>query len=667
MKRRKFFLSTLAVFLSLVLVGLWGLFFAGKFSLIADFLLPPAEKKEVLQWGEELLKGSLYRNLEVENKKVSLARSHTEPEWETLTNLQFKEVRIFTPEGILRGASSLSADERQTLFDNTVRRFICVFAPNLPICRSKEEGESLGKTAGFVYGEVVNPTDQYFSPVYLKVPLALKEREQRIVWGRTPLYLGEDGYYLYLTEKLAPHQTLKFVVGIAGEEKTENILAWTKEWQLVGKQWSFSLAEEEKVLDYSSASLKVVDQRIYPLARFPLATAEFKEWKEQFQSPPQKSVYLNEVVFWIENQGERVWQGRVGFKIDREDVLLFSGEFSDGYWFIETPEIPPGAKVSVAGWVLTKDKALTTQEVEEGEVKVYADRPSYTFQLSSSYLTPLSFSPIKCVPGPSCENSENGFGIPYCSGVIPEGDTARYLFVNWIFDGPREGKGALYQYQQVFFSPPLRAENNEKTLLIGGGLYELNADSDSPLERASAVQPFWPLKPAIGWQHLVGRNPGEEAENAPRAFGLRFYKGLLWKELELPSEEGGEISLGFSAEPEEVAIQVRSYVNGEYTSWVNIGPEAESVQIAPGTEKVQIRVFFFASDPEGINIQSLSFWPKGTTGFQEQPLPSQPSPTQQVSQRLISTGTHFLLLLVISVILIISIVYIVALLREEQS
>ena len=41
MKRQKFYLGILVVFLCLFLLGLWGLFFTGRFSLVADLILQP--------------------------------------------------------------------------------------------------------------------------------------------------------------------------------------------------------------------------------------------------------------------------------------------------------------------------------------------------------------------------------------------------------------------------------------------------------------------------------------------------------------------------------------------------------------------------------------------------------------------------------------------------
>ncbi|MCD6195041.1 hypothetical protein J7K05_02520, partial [bacterium] len=63
MRRRKFFLSTLAVLLGLALTGSWVLFLSGRFSIVADFLLPSLEQKEEKLAGSKLLEHSYFENL----------------------------------------------------------------------------------------------------------------------------------------------------------------------------------------------------------------------------------------------------------------------------------------------------------------------------------------------------------------------------------------------------------------------------------------------------------------------------------------------------------------------------------------------------------------------------------------------------------------------------
>ncbi|MCD6195103.1 hypothetical protein J7K05_02845, partial [bacterium] len=159
-------------------------------------------------------------------------------------------------------------------------------------------------------------------------------------------------------------------------------------------------------------------------------------------------------------------------------------------------------------------------------------------------------------------------------------------------------------------------------------------------------------------------------------YGIKDYRGLLWTELEVPSQSRSyKLSLKRENSEEEqgrVIIQARSLVGDEFTDWSTLGAGVNSFDIAAGTEKVQLRVFFQGDSPDlfgSLESVELASGGSGGGGVIQVPQPGDQSSGTESGilggRNLISTGTHLLLLLIISVILIVSIVYIVALIREE--
>jgi len=365
------------------------------------------------------------------------------------------------------------------------------------------------------------------------------------------------------------------------------------------------------------------------------------------------------------------------------DITPFVGRMEGDIWFLPA-NILSSEKISVRGLFLA-DKEAVAKYVRVVKIAYPKNYPALSVVWNKDKLEKVKFRG----PGQGCGMLTTFYCDKYFFNFYSQSSMfrgkvnlrSRLLALHQVLVG--FGKNAK-KYQKLALIPYLTKTNNsENERLINACSF---GDAGESLGKALLVYPQRkePLKevvpllrhydPESGRRNVINENRFYSGDYV--FYGIKDYRGLLWTELEVPSQSRSyKLSLKRENSEEEqgrVIIQARSLVGDEFTDWSTLGAGANSFDIAAGTEKVQLRVFFQGDSPDlfgSLESVELASGGSGGGGVIQVPQPGDQSSGTESGilggRNLISTGTHLLLLLIISVILIVSIVYIVALIREE--
>lgn len=633
MRRRKFFLSTLAVFLGLLLVGGWVLFLSGRFSIVADFLLPSKEGEGERLVGDDLLNRSYFENLKVEEGKVKVAAYSASPELKELSSEQ-----VEVEKSLVLGASSSDF--------KTKKRYYLVL-------------------------NVKNKSDSYIAPLEIKLTRAEEDKNVDFYSLYYP-QLEKDGPSRYiLISEIAPQETKSVPLYIVGLDTTEienlsgNIVAY-------GNVLPFSLEEKYQEVDCTSTDCILNSEAFVAVL--------YKD----------SSRYLQDLNWNFQPAFDLPERSEVGLRLKNTDgnsvsITPFVGRVEEGIWYLPI-NIFSSEKANISG-VFLADQRVSGQGAEIVKIRYPKDYPALPFVWDRDKLKEIKFKG----PGQSCGllstyrcDKYNFHLFTKSSAFAGEVNLkSRLLALHQVVVGfGSEAK----KYQKVALVPYLRSTSaSDNSRLING--CDISLISNEEALGKSFL--FYPRKEEFLHQiayllrhfdsdseriQVIDENKFYEGDY--NFYGIKDYKGLLWTEFVVPSQSRSyRLNLDWAGfdKKSKIIVQARSLVGEEFTDWATFNTDVASFDIAAGTEKVQLRIFFQGESPDLFgSLQSVELASAGSGG--EGGVIQVPQPGSQASEEesgilggrsLISTGTHLLLLLIISVILVVSIVYIVALIKEE--
>ncbi len=658
MRRRKFFLSTLAILLGITLVGCWTLFLTGRFSLVADLLLPSVKEEKQEFSGQDLLSRSYFENLQVKDGKIKVSSFSVEPE---LSLLQKSQVALVDKAVITATEPSV-----QTAWGVRARR----------------------RNTNFLVVKIENKTDQYIAPFEMRLPpIQRKDIKYFGVYGPYLEWLQDNRYRIRI-DHLSPKETKTVGFLVVGMEKSRVEEELVPQIELYGKIVPFSLAEDYEILNCSEdCGLSVGGKRVALLAKGDLPSS--------FVADLGKSAgfYLQRIDLRLSSKSLTVVKGEVGirFKTKNLNYLPLSGRVEKGIWYLPVKDLVSQEKAKftfhLQGWMLA-NAGVIAEDIVLAKLRLPKNYPLLSSFWSPDQLKALVFAK----PDEACLTQEayrcdkyHFTSLEQTPAFMGKVNNDQRLLTFYQLQTRLGTKSN--QYQKVLAVPYLSGKNADLVQQV------LNAQGFFAIDNDTVLDPVFWLYPrnsvhAIQVLSVLRQHQWSSGDaNFPindqflkgdyLFYGIKNYRGLLWTEIDVPSATHAyRLSLAWSDFKDKggkVVVQARSWVGGEFTDWSTLGAGTNSFDIAAGTEKVQLRVFIEGSDPKalpslgGVRLVSAATpAEKGGEDTGQPPATSNETPlTSGLNQGLISTGTHLLLLLIISVILVVSIVYIVALIKEE--
>jgi len=651
MKRKKIFLVTLIVVLALIFVALWALFAVGRFNLIADLILQPTVEMKKSFAAADVFNNSYFEGLKLENGKISVAQTNTLP---TLSDV----------------SSSIEVKNKAVISGNEAAIAIGWWG----------EERVMRRNTHIVYFEVYNNSSQDIAPLEIKIPniVSIPEQSLEIYSLFYPQVGPQDGFRSIYIDKIAPKETKKVALITLGMEDAsinQNLLGGLK---FFGKTQISSLTEEYTTLNcetnLSDCNLVLNYKGAYWLGKYTTtySAADLAAIKNALNLEAD-TIYLGQIFVRPNNLGEDVLEGELGFKIEGANFVPLSGRVENGIWYVPIKNMFSGKSIKYIsqfnGWFLA-DKKITNDNLKLVQLRK-AKLPKSSLVFDVQKMDKLT------IANPAPGGGQAGFALPQglkiCALQVPD-TTLESTWNGFFFNQVLVTLGdPLNKYQAFLFVPYLSGgTNSSRNAKI------MNAEDWARFDSDEAGDAFFYLHSfnAKGLVTAVQRlytlsTPDADFYKGDYAFyGLEDYRGTLWGTINLNQPKNNyEMSFSWSKPNNEVGnvgIQVRTEVGGNYTPWVSLDKDVSNVKIVAGTDKVQYRLVFESSDPAMVrSLTAINLIRSGTTAGDNTNPTIGTNGSTTFANGLISTGTHLLLLLVISIILVVSIIYIVALLKED--